>query len=89
MEATDLDRLIEHRARQARQNGNPERPAEAMYAESVRRYHAALEAERRAEWTEFHRLQAERHRRTLEDLVRYHDAARKLLDDSEPTTRRD
>ncbi len=71
--ATDqLDLLIERRARQ---NGEHERPAEVMYAESVRRYNSAKDAERRAEWAEFHRVQAERHRRTLEELASYHEAA--------------
>jgi hypothetical protein len=74
MQVSELDRLIEHRARQARQNGERERPEEAPWKASVRRYNAAQDAERRAEWCDFHRLQAERHRRTLEDLARYHEA---------------
>ncbi len=77
MEATDLAKLMERRSRR-----EPE-PAELepSYAESVRRYHAARDAERRAEWTEFHRVQAERHRRTLERLIAVHEVqARKLAE---------
>jgi hypothetical protein len=40
-----LDKLIERRGRD-----NPERPEEASYAESVRRYHARQRKEVRAQW---------------------------------------
>jgi hypothetical protein len=54
---------------------------EPSYAESVRRYHAAQDAARRAEWAAYHEAQAERLRRTLERLVAVHEVqARKLAE---------
>ncbi len=71
-----LDRFIDHRARQ---NGQ-ERPEEALWKESVRTYNAARSKERRAQWYAHHMDHAERLRRTLERLVAYHeDKAQQLL----------
>lgn len=65
MEAvTDLDRLIERRSRQ---NGNPERPAEAAWAESVRRYNAKNRKQIRREWYAYFRRIAESLRRRAEE----------------------
>lgn len=86
MEAvTDLDRLIERRSRQS---GEDERPAEASWKASVRRYNARRQEEIRAEWCAYHQQQAARHRRTLAALIDHHEeAARKLMETtgSEPT----
>jgi acyl-CoA reductase-like NAD-dependent aldehyde dehydrogenase len=91
MELSELDRLIDLRVKQVRQNGSPERPAEPAWAESVKRYNSAKDAARREAWAAFHRLQAERHRRTLEDLARYHDQRAEELssEQTEPTEGRD
>ncbi len=75
---TELDRLISRRASQDRQPDPDE--LEPSYAESVRVYNAAREAERRLAWCEFHRVHAERLRRTLERLIAHHEArAQQLL----------
>ncbi len=77
MEAvSDLDRLIERRSRR---EPTPDE-LEPSYAESVRTYNAAREAERRAAWSDYHRVHAERLRRTLERLIAHHEArAQQLL----------
>jgi hypothetical protein len=80
MEAVDseLDRLISRRASQDRRPDPDE--LEPSYAESVRRYNAAREAERRTAWSDYHRVHAERLRRTLERLIAHHEArAQQLL----------
>ncbi len=75
--ATDIDRMIERRSRQS----GEERPEEAMYAESVRRYHARRRQEIRAEWYAYHADQAERLRRSMTVLVEHHETqAMKLLE---------
>ncbi len=53
---------------------------EPSYAESVRRFNEKRRQLARLEWHAFHCGQAERHRRTLEELVSYHEMqAQRLL----------
>lgn len=53
---------------------------EPSYAASVRRFNARREEENRQAWAAFHESQAERHRRTLQQLVADHEhKAMKLL----------
>jgi hypothetical protein len=74
----DLDATIERR-HDARVKAEGHRPSQEMYEQSVRRYNAQRNAQRRAEWAAFHRQQAERHRATLTDLISHHlDAAERL-----------
>ncbi len=68
----ELDRLITRRASTDR-SPCPD-ALEPSYAESVRRFNAAREAENRAAWREYHRSQADSLRRTLEDLIARHEA---------------
>ena len=68
--ATDIDRMIERRA--PREPDLDER--EPSYLESVKVYNAAREAERRAAWSDFHRVHAERLRRTSTELIAFHEA---------------
>ena len=74
----ELDAFIERRSR----NGPDPDELEASYAESVRTYNAAREAERRSEWHSYHLGdQAERLRRTMTNLVEFHERqAMKLLE---------
>jgi len=75
MEVVDaeLDRLVRQRASEDRRPDPDE--TEPGYVESVRRYKARRRREMRAAWVSFHQDQAERHRRTLEDLIAHHEAA--------------
>jgi hypothetical protein len=78
---SELDRLITRRA------GADRRPCpdalQPAYRESVRRFNAARRAENAAAWREYHRDQAERHRRNLEALIAHHEGrARKLQEGS-------
>jgi hypothetical protein len=79
----ELDRLITRRA------GADRRPCpdalEPSYRESVRRFNAAREAARREAWSLYHREQAGRLRRTLEDLITRHETRAARLCESEPT----
>jgi hypothetical protein len=78
----ELDRLISRRASQDTRPDPDE--LEPGYVESVRRFNARQRAENRAAWSEFHRGQAERHKRTLEGLVAHHEAeAEKLMETNE------
>jgi hypothetical protein len=74
----ELDRMIEKRA-----SGEPDPDErEELWKESVRRYNAAREAERRALWADYHRVHAERLRRVMTNLVEFHEAkARRLLEE--------
>ncbi len=54
---------------------------EPGYVESVRRFNARQRAENRAAWRQYHRGQAERLRRNLQDLITHHETeAEKLLE---------
>ncbi|CAA9468793.1 MAG: hypothetical protein AVDCRST_MAG02-3454 [uncultured Rubrobacteraceae bacterium] len=74
----ELNRLIEKR-HDRRVTDQGERPAEEVFMESERAYFARLQAERRAEWCEYHRGQAESLRRALAALVAEHEAAAERL----------
>ncbi len=76
----DLDRLISRRASEDRRPDPDEQ--EELWKASVRRHHEATRRRNRALWYGWHLDQAERHRRTLEELVaRHEEAAAKLLED--------
>ena len=73
----ELSRLIEKRSRR---EPDPDE-IEPGYVESVRRFNARRAQEMRAAWTSYHEGQAERHRRTLQDLIAHHEAqAAKLFE---------
>jgi hypothetical protein len=65
-----------------RRDTEGERAEEELYAESVRRYNEQRHHMARLEWHAYHTGQAERHRRTLEELIARHEAAaERLLDE--------
>jgi hypothetical protein len=68
----ELDRFIRTR-HDRRVADEGERPAEEAWMESERRYEERRRRENRAAWYGWHLDQAERHRRTLEDLIRHHE----------------
>jgi hypothetical protein len=68
----ELTAFIERRDTQRRQTEG-ERRAEEAWAESERRYDGRRRRENHAAWYGWHLDQAERHRRTLEDLIRHHE----------------
>lgn len=74
-----LDALIDKRAEQR----DAERQREAMYAESVRRYHDRRRKRNREAWHEFHVSQAERLERTAAELAASHRARAEALADEE------
>ncbi len=72
----ELDAFITRRDRQRRETEG-ERAAEELWEASSRLPRARRTAAMRAEWCEYHRAQAERHRRNLGALVAYHEAEAK------------
>jgi hypothetical protein len=84
-EATEkeLDRLITRR-HDARVRSEGERRAEELWQESGRRYQEQARAAARVEWHLHHTGQAERLRRTLEDLVAFHEEQAAKLMEVEP-----
>jgi hypothetical protein len=70
----DLNRLIVRRSRQK----DPEVENE-LWQESVRRYNARLQEERRAAWCQHHQGQAARLRAVLEALIARHEAEAERL----------
>ena len=70
----DLNRFIVRRSRQK----DPEEENE-LWQESVRRYNARLQEERRAAWCEHHQGQAARLRAVLEALIARHEAEAERL----------
>ncbi len=71
----ELDRMIEKRA-----SKEPDLDeTEELWKESVRRYNASREAERRALWADYHRVHAERLRRTVGPLIEHHEARARAL----------
>jgi hypothetical protein len=69
----ELDAFISRRGKQRRQTEG-EQPALEVWMESERRYDEHRRQENRLAWREYHQDQAERHRRTLEGLIRHHEA---------------
>ena len=75
----ELNRLIEKRAALE----DPE-AKEELWQKSVRAYEEKRRQMARLEWHAFHCGQAERHRRTLEELISYHEMrAQSLLTEGE------
>jgi hypothetical protein len=75
-----LERFIETR-HEKRVASEGERREEEMWKEAARRFNERERRQIRAEWYGWHCDQAERHRRTLERLVAYHEEkAQKLLE---------
>ena len=73
----ELDAFIERRSR--KDPAADER--EEIWKASVRAYNARRSDEMRAAWCEYHKDQAERHRRTLEGLIaRHEEQAKRLLE---------
>jgi hypothetical protein len=71
----ELDAFIERRSRQRDPDEENER-----WRESVRAYEEKRRQMTRLEWHAFHCGQAERHRRTLQVLISYHEMrAQRLL----------
>jgi hypothetical protein len=65
----ELKRLIEKRS--SKETDPDER--EELWKASVRAYTARRREEMRAAWASYHEGQAERHRRTLQDLIAHHE----------------
>ena len=72
----ELYAMIERRARKG--EVDPDERQE-LWKESVRAYNARQHAEIRAQWERYHRDQAERHRLTLEGLIRHHETQAERL----------
>ena len=70
----ELDAMIRRRDAHRRQTEG-ERLEEELYEPSVRAWRARQEAEKRSARFEYHRGQADRLRRTMGELVAYHEAA--------------
>jgi hypothetical protein len=72
-----LDAMIQRRTRKG--DLDPDE-REELWKASVRAYTARRREEMRAAWTSYHEGQAERHRRTLRELIDYHETqAERLL----------
>jgi hypothetical protein len=69
---SDLTNLIERRHNQ-RVEAEGERLEEELWQESVRKHNEKRRVQARREWHSHHTSQAERLRRTREDLVRFHE----------------
>ena len=67
----ELERLIAKRASQEMRPGPDEQ--EEIWKASVRAYTAKKREEIRAQWRDYHQLQAERHRAVLQDLIAHHE----------------
>jgi len=72
-----LDRLISRRASEDHRPDPDEQ--EELWKASVRAHNARIRAENRAAWYGWHLDQAERHRRTLEDLITHHETQAERL----------
>ncbi|MDP9475107.1 MAG: hypothetical protein M3R38_05350 [Actinomycetota bacterium] len=79
---TELDRLISKRASQDRRLDPDEQ--EELWKASVRAHNARRKAENEAAWCQYHQDQAERHRRTLEALIRDHEEAAARIEAKQP-----
>ena len=79
----DLDRLLSTRASE---DTTPDPTTlEASYVESVRLFNARRRAANREAWEIFHLDQAQRLRRSLEDLITHHETQAARLCESEAT----
>ncbi len=77
----ELDRMISRRASQDR---TPDPTTlEASYVESVRLFNTRVRGVNREAWVNFHRDQAERHRRNLAALVAHHEREAERLQTTE------
>jgi hypothetical protein len=74
----ELTAFVERRGRQRRRT-ETERLVEEAWMESARRYEENRRQENRAAWYGWHLDQAERHRRTLQDLIRHHETQAERL----------
>jgi hypothetical protein len=71
----ELDAMIERRSRKK----DPDEESE-LWRKSVDAYNEKRQKIARLEWHAFHCGQAERHRRTLQELISYHESqAERLL----------
>jgi hypothetical protein len=78
MVAAELNRLIEKRS--SRKTDPDER--DELWKASLAAYNARRREEMRAAWASYHEGQAERHRRTLQDLIAHHETqAAKLCEE--------
>ncbi len=73
----ELERLVARRACTDSHEDPIER--EESWKASVRAHHARILDENREAWLDYHRGQAERHRRTLEALITRHEAEAERL----------
>ena len=81
---SELDALIRRRDEKRRQTEG-ERLEEELYEPSVRAWRERQEAEKRTARFEYHQGQADRLRRTMGELVAYHESeAERYLQDDEP-----
>jgi hypothetical protein len=80
---SELDAMIRRRDTHRRQTEG-ERLTEELYEPSVRAWRERQEAEKRTAHFEYHRDQAERLRRTMGELVAYHEAAAERYVQDEP-----
>jgi hypothetical protein len=81
---TDLERLITRRDKERRVTEGERREHE-LWQENEDRYNEQRRLQNRYEWHAYHCGQAERHRRTLEELIaRHEEQAAKLLDEGRP-----
>jgi hypothetical protein len=79
-----IDTFID-RADKKRREEEGERAREMLWKASVARHNEQRRLQARYEWHLHHVGQADRLRRTLEDLIAYHEAAaEKLLDEGRP-----
>ncbi len=69
----ELSAFVSRRDSQRRETEG-DRAAEALWKASERRHEARRRDEMRAAWLDYHRGQAERHRRNLAALVAHHEA---------------
>ncbi len=77
----ELDRLLSKRASTDHRTSADE--LEPGYQESVRRFNTRRRAVNREAWVNFHRDQAERHRRNLAALVAHHEREAERLQTTE------
>ena len=77
----ELDAFIARRDKQRRRTED----VEEAWMESERGYEEQRRRENRAAWYGWHLDQAERHRRTLEDLITHHETrAERLCEEARP-----